>query len=134
MSGKGTYVLRGKQGHQIVKSQTFDIDNGSGTTVDEVLLANLPYAIQLVRVQAVYTVATDTAGAASANFKLGVTAGGNTLVGATALEVSKAAGSATVATITLDTMAAAAALFVRHTGIAATEAGSYYVEVVYRVV
>jgi hypothetical protein len=64
---------------------------------------------------------------------LGLTAGGATLVGATALEISKAAGGTTTATILINKVAAGAALFVRHTGIAATEAGSYYVEVIYRV-
>lgn len=130
---KGTYILRGHQGHQVAKTQTFDVDNGSGTTVDDVLFSNLPYDVELVRVQAVYAVATDTAGADGATFALGLTAGGATLVAATALEVSKAVGSTTVATIAINKVAAGATLFCRHTGIAATEAGSYYVEVVYRV-
>lgn len=128
----GTYIARGNQAeHTAVSSTEFNIDVGSGTTTDEPLL-NLPFAIDLVDVRAIYTVATDTAGAASANFKLGITAGGNTLVAATALEVAKAIGSYTVATIAIPRVAANTTVFIRHTGIAATDAGNYRVQVTYR--
>jgi len=130
---KSTWINRGWQGCHVLKSnQVFNIDNGSGTTVDDVLFSDLPYAVDLVEVRAVYQEATDTAGVASANFKLGLTAGGATLVAATALEISKAVGSATSATIAIERVAAGATVFIRHTGIAATEAGSYYVQAVVR--
>jgi hypothetical protein len=77
----------------------------------------------------VYTVATDGAGAASANFKLGVAVGGDTLVAATALAVDKAIGATTAATIALSRLPASTTLWVRHTGVAATEAGNYRVQV-----
>lgn len=132
MSNKNyPYIARGNQRYQVVKSIEFNIDNGSGTTVDDVILANLPSDAKIVSVQAVYTEATDTAGAAGANFKLGTTAGGNGIVAATNLTASKAVGGTTSATIASDTLAAGATLFVRHTGIAATEAGKYFVQVVY---
>ena len=127
-----TYIARGYQATSMLKTQTFNIDNGSGTTVDETLFSGLPFAVDLVSVRAVYQEATDTAGAASANFKLGVTAGGATLVAATALEAAKAVGANTSAAILIQRVAAGAACFVRHTGIAATESGSYHVQVVIR--
>lgn len=134
MGAKGTYILRGKQGDHIVKTQTFNIDNGAGTTIDDVLLANLPWDIELLSVEAVYAEATDTAGAASANFKLGIAVAGATIVGATALEAAKAVGDVTTGTILISRLIAGQTLFVRHTGVATTEVGTYYVQVRYRIV
>lgn len=124
-----TYVARGNQRYILLRSKTFNIDNGSGTTDDEVLFANFPSDAEVVNVQAVYVEATDTAGAASANFKLGTTAGGVDIVAATALEVSKAVGGVTSSTLAASRVAAGSSLFARHTGIAATEAGQYYLQV-----
>lgn len=128
MPTKTPYISRGNQRVNTVKSVEFNIDNGAGTTVDDVLF-NFPYDVYLTDVRAVYTVATDTAGAASANFKLGVAAGGATLVAATALTAAKAIGGTTVATIVLDYVPANTTCWVRHTGVAATEVGNYYVQV-----
>ena len=128
MPTKTPYISRGNQRVNTVKSVEFNIDNGAGTTVDDVLF-NFPYDVYLTDVRAVYTVATDTAGAASANFKLGVSAGGATLVAATALTAAKAIGGTTVATIVLDYVPANTTCWVRHTGVAATEVGNYYVQV-----
>jgi hypothetical protein len=127
---KFPYIARGNQRTIIlVTPAAFNIDNGSGTTADY-QLCNLPFDCYIQDVRAIYSEATDTAGAASANFKLGVAAGGATLVGATALAGSKAIGATTTATITLDYLPANTTLWVRHTGIASTEAGQYYVQVV----
>lgn len=128
---KSTYIARGNQSTNTLKTQTFNIDNGAGTTIDDEL-CNLPYAIDLVDVRAVYTEATDTAGAANANFSVGITAGGATYVAATALAAAKAIGATTSGTILIQRVAANTTLFVRHTGIASTEVGQYYVQVVYR--
>lgn len=130
---EGTYIARGNQRYKILKTQTFDVDNGSGTTVDDVLFANLPYDIYLKSVQAVYAVGTDTAGAEDATFKVGITAGGATIVAATNIEDSKAVGSYTAGSILIHKISKGSSLFVRHTGVASTQPGSYYVEVIYRV-
>jgi hypothetical protein len=132
--GSGTYRLRGHQGWQIARSQAFNIDAGAGATTDEILFSNLPYDIEIQSVQAVYQEATDTAGATTANFKLGTTAGGVELVGITAYEVSKAVGATTTATLTLANVAAGSAVFVRHTARAATESGTAVIQVVYRII
>jgi hypothetical protein len=123
------YIARGNQRYLALRSKTFNIDNGSGTTDDDVIFSNLPTDAVVVSVQAVYVEATDTAGAASANFKLGTTAGGNGIVGATALEVSKAVGAVTSATLTANKIAAGGTLFARHTGVATTQPGQYYLSV-----
>lgn len=132
MAPKFPYTARGGQKYNILRSKTYNVDNGAGTTDDDVMCANLPKDIQILEVKAVYVEATDSSGAASANFKLGITAGGATLVGATALEVDKAVGGSTAGTILVDRLAAGASLFCRHTGVAATEGGQYYVQVVYQ--
>jgi len=123
------YVGRGNQRLTAFRSKTFNIDNGSGTTDDDVLFANLPSDAYVVDVKAVYVEATDTAGAASAAFTLGTTAGGTGVVASTALAVSKAVGSTTSGTVVAGRVAAGSSLFARHTGIASTEAGQYYLQV-----
>lgn len=128
MAEKYPYVARGNQRKIVVTSKEFNIDNGAGATDDDVLV-NLPFECSVESVRAIYTVATDTSGVASANFKLGVAAGGDTIVAATALEISKAVGGTTNATIAAGRLAANTTLWVRHTGIAATEAGNYRVQV-----
>ncbi len=130
MAGNGPYVARGNQRFQVVRTQTFNLDNGSGATIDEAVL-NLPYAIRLVAVKAIYQEATDSSGAASANFKVGITAGGATIVAATAYAVSKAVGATTDGTILIPVIAKNTTLFVRHTGVASTEGGSALIEIVY---
>lgn len=132
MANKDKYpsVGRGNQRVIVIRSTTpYNIDNGAGTTVDEVLSGGFPFETIMVDVRAVYTEATDTTGAASANFKLGVAAGGATLVAATALEAAKAVGSYTLATPLAVPIPANTPIFNRHTGVASTEVGQYYVQV-----
>lgn len=130
MANKFPYVGHGNQRFFVVTTPAaFNVDNGAGATVDYQLL-NVPFDCYIQSVRAIYSEATDTTGAASANFKLGVSAGGATLVGATALEAAKAIGATTSATITLDYLPANTTLWVRHTGVASTEVGQYFVQVV----
>lgn len=127
---KGTYINRGAQKYLVAKTAAINIDNGSGTTLDDMLL----YCVNdifLVDANIVYTEATDTTGAAGANVKIGTTAGGAEIVTATALVASKAVGSTTALTLNLHYVAAGSTIRVRHTGIAATEAGQYYVQLRY---
>jgi len=125
------FLARGDQRFAVLRSKTFNIDNGSGTTDDDVIFADLDKEAYVMHARVVYVEATDTAGAASATVSLGSTAGGVDVVAATALEVSKAVGSATELTLVSggQRIAAGGALFARHTGIAATEAGQYYLQV-----
>lgn len=115
-------------------TKDFNIDNGTGTTDDDIVLVPSD-GITIVAVRAVYVEATDSGGAASANFKVGTAVGGAEIVAATALEVSKAVGTKTAATLVTAAGAIAAdgMIAVRHTGIAATEAGQYFVQIEYTV-
>ena len=123
------YIGRGNQRNVVLKSITFNIDNGAGTTIDD-QICNLPYDAWIQDVRAIYTEATDTTGAQAANFKLGVAAGGATLVAATACTVATAIGGTTVATPLAVLLPANTTLWVRHTGVAATEVGQYFVQVI----
>lgn len=130
---KYPYVARGAQANRIYKTQIFNIDNGNGTTIDDVAFY-LDRDVEIISVRPVYTEATDTAGVASANYKVGTTAGGAEIVAATALDVSKAVGAVGAkATLVSSVVPANTAVFVRHTGIASTEGGQYYVQIEYRV-
>lgn len=111
-----------RQSVQSSKSQAFNLDNGAGTTVDEALFTTDGRGGRIVRVYALYNEATQTV--SGGNFKLGVTAGGATLVAATAYEDSKAVGVATTATIASDRIPANTTVFVRHTGVAVTQTGT----------
>lgn len=115
-------------------SKEFNIDNGSGTTDDDIIL--IPdRAITISSAYVYYTEATDTTGAASASVALGTAVGGTQLVAATNLQVSKAVGGKTALTLASGAGAVAAngMVAVRHTGIAATEAGKYKVIISYTV-
>lgn len=105
-----------------VRSQFFNLDNGSGTTVDEPLFRTGAKGGRLVRVYSLYGEATQTV--AGGNYKLGVAAGGATLVAATAYEDSKSVGDSTAATILVDRIPANTTVFVRHTGVASTQTGT----------
>jgi len=128
-----THISRGDDRYLFAVSEEINIDNGSGTTADYLLLVpDKDIYIESARV--IYTEATDTAGVATATVSLGVAAGGVTIVAATALAVSKAVGSYTALTLAAHSVAANSMLIARHTGIAVTEAGKYKVQVRYRFV
>lgn len=111
-----------RQSKDTVRSQFFNLDNGAGTTVDEPIFRTGPLGGRLVRVYALYGEVTQTV--AGGNFKLGVSAGGATLVAATAYEDSKAVGTSTSASILVDRIPANTTVYVRHTGVATTQTGT----------
>lgn len=121
---------------QYAVSKEFTIGNGAGTTDDDILFLSSD-GCTVIAANVVYTVATDSAGAASANVKVGTAVGGAQVVNTTALQISKAAGSRTALVLETGTgvlnIAANGFLAVRHTGVAATEAGKYKVVVEYTV-
>ncbi len=127
---KTTYVGRGAQRYMAFRSKTFNVDNGNGTTDDDVIFSGLPKRAYIVSIRPVYTEATDTTGAAAANWKVGTTAGGAEIVAATALVAAQAVGTAgTAGTLVATSVAAGGALFARHTGVATTEVGEYHLQV-----
>lgn len=112
-----------RQSRQQESTQFFNLDNGSGTTVDEpVLIAPADKAIRLIRVYAQYGEATQTV--AAGNFKVGSSAGGAQYVAATAYENTKSVGDATTASLVLDVVPPGGSVFVRHTGVAVTQTGT----------
>lgn len=113
------------------KSVWFNIDNGAATTIDDVIM-KLPFAVTIVAARIVYVDAT-TGTVAAGNAKIGTAVGGAEIVAATAYENTKAVGTSTAMTIVAGAVAANGAVFVRHTGIAATAAGQAYVEVDYTI-
>lgn len=129
MKNKTPYIARGYQRCFLVQGAAQNIDNGSGTTADQVICGGFPFDAYIVAAWPLYTEATDTAGVASATWSLGVAAGGATIVAATALEVSKAVGAAGTKVVGLIPLPAGSSLFMRHTGIATTEAGEYRLQV-----
>lgn len=133
MSNKNqsAYVARGNQRQFVATTRTtFNIDNGSGTTADDASVGPYPFDCYITAARAVYTEATDTAGVATATFQTGVASGGATLVAATAIEVSKAIGAYTAAVPLKVPVPANTTIWTRHTGVASTEVGQYFVEYV----
>lgn len=113
------------------RSVWFNLDNGAGTTVDDVLLKPTS-AITITAARIIYVDAT-TGTVAGGNAKIGTTLGGAEVVAATAYEDTKAVGTSTAMTIVSGAVAAATSVFVRHTGVAATQAGQAVVEIEYTV-
>lgn len=125
----GTYISRGKNKVNTFRTKTFNIDNGAGTTDDDVWY--LPYKTVILAAYKVYTEATDTTGAASANVRAGVAAAGATVIASTALDVATAVGAGVACSVLINEFAAGTTIFTRHTGVATTEVGQYFVEYLY---
>lgn len=128
-NNKYGFIAKGNQRTFTATTRTtFNIDNGAGTTADDASIGPFPFDCFITDARAVYTEATDTAGVATANWKTGVSAGGATLVAATALEISKAIGGYTAGAPLAVVVPANTTIWTRHTGVAATEAGQYFVQ------
>lgn len=125
------YIDRGDMRRKIAKTVWFNLDNGSGTTVDDILL----YSAQAISIRSARIVYVDaTAGTVAAGTaQIGTTVGGTELVAATNYENSKTVGAVTAMTLTAAAtrVAANTMVSVRHTGVAATQAGQAYVEIEY---
>lgn len=116
---------------KITRSQNFDLDNGAGTTKDDSVLRHSK-AIQLLNARIVYTGAT-TGTVAAGTASIGTTVGGAEIAVATAYENAKAVGVKTAMTLLVTQVAADTPIFVRHTGVAATQAGEARVEIEFAV-
>lgn len=114
-----------------LRSESFDLDNGAGTTVDRAL-GRLPHPAKLLAARIVYDDATSGTVAAG-NMRLGTTVGGSELMASTAYENAKAVGTQTAGVLTAAAalVAAGTPILARHTGVAATQAGRAVVEVDY---
>lgn len=123
--------ITGTQLTQRARSVWFNLDNGSGTTIDDVLMKPTA-SITITAARIIYVDATSGTVAAG-NVKLGTTVGGNDIVAATAYENTKAVGTETALVIAAGAVAAGGAVFVRHTGVAATVAGQAVVEIEYTI-
>jgi hypothetical protein len=130
-TGTGTWALMNVQGLQTAKSTWMNLDNGAGTTIDDVLV-RFPRPIRIVACRAVYVDVTSGTVAAG-TFSVGTTVGGVDIVAATAYENAKAVGTSTAGVIVAGAVAANTAVFVRHTGVAATAVGQAYIECDYQI-
>lgn len=110
------------------QSIVFDLDNGAGTTVDDVILVPMR-AITITAAQIIYVEATQTVAGGSA--KIGTSVGGAGIVSATAYQNTKAVGTVTPMTVLSGVVAAGTPVCVRHTGVAATQTGRAKIEIEY---
>jgi hypothetical protein len=124
-------ALTGTPMKKTAKSVWFNLDNGSGTTIDDVIIRPTT-AITLTGARIVYVDATSGTVAAG-TIKVGTTVNGVELVAATNYENAKAVGTSTALTLASAAVAANTPVIVRHTGVAATQAGQAYVEIDYTV-
>lgn len=117
--------------YKVAKSQAFDLDNGNGTTIDDAILCHSK-AIVIYSAYKLYTDAT-TGTVAAATAQIGTTVGGEEIVAATAYGNAKAVGTKEELTLLANTVAAGSTVFVRHTGVAPTQAGKCYIVIEYAV-
>lgn len=122
-------AITGAQTVQRARSVWFNLDNGAGTTVDDVLMKPTS-AITITAARIIYVDAT-TGTVAAGTAQIGTTLGGSDIVAATNYENSKAVGVATPMVVAAGAVAAGGAVFVRHTGVAATAAGQAVIEIEY---
>jgi hypothetical protein len=113
-----------------VRSKEFDIDIGAATTADDIVFVAVK-PLTVTSIDIIYTEATDGAGAAGANVKVGTTVGGNDIAEAQALEVSKSIGYVKSMTIADGAVAEDELISIRLTGIAATDTGKFVVQIGY---
>lgn len=123
--------LTTKAAKKTCRTVWFNLDNGSGTTVDDVAMRPTT-AITLIAARIVYVDAT-TGTVAAGTASVGTTVGGVDLVAATAYENAKAVGATTAMVLALAAVAAGTPICVRHTGVASTQAGQAVVELDYTV-
>lgn len=110
-------------------TRPFNLDAGNGTVEDDVFY--FVNGATLLTASLIYTEATDASGAADANIKIGSAAAGAQHVAAVAIGASKAIGDVTALTLVTGVVAAGGTVYVRNTGITATEAGAYKVQLTY---
>jgi hypothetical protein len=124
-------AVTGKQMSKTAKSVWFNLDNGAAATVDDVIIRPAT-AITITAARIVYVDAT-TGTVAGGTAQIGTAVGGAQIVAATNYENTKAVGSSTAMTIVSGSVAANTPVCVRHTGVAATQAGQAYVEIDYTI-
>lgn len=122
-------TITGAQLTHTARSVWFNLDNGSGTTIDDVIL--VPAAAITITAARIVYVDTTSGTVAAGNAKIGTTVGGAEIVAATSYENSKTVGTTTAMTLVATAVAAGTMVSVRHTGVAATAAGQAVVEVDY---
>lgn len=124
-----TYIARGEGKRQIARSVWFNLDNGAGTPIDDVLFTcSQPISIRAARI--IYVDAT-TGTVAGGSAGIGTTVAGVELVAATNYENTKAVGTTTAMVLKAAAafVAAGTPIIVRHTGVAVTQAGQSVVEI-----
>jgi len=128
-----TYIPRGEGRRDIARSVWFNLDNGAGTTIDDVILRHTQ-AISIKAARITYVDAT-TGTVAAGTAGIGTTVAGVELVAATAYENTKAVGTSTAMVVKAagSFVAANTPIIVRHTGVAVTQAGQAVVEIEYTV-
>lgn len=115
------------------RSPEINLDNGNGTTRDYLLLRHSKQ-VTVRKAEIEYTDAT-TGTVAAATAQIGTTAGGEEIVAATNYENTKNIGTVTAMTLVSggETVPAGTPIFVRHTGVAATQAGQAHVVIEYEI-
>jgi hypothetical protein len=131
MTNESGYKNSRRSQHKFAKSVWFNLDNGAGATIDDVILC-ADEAITILSARIVYVDATSGTVAAG-NAAVGTTVGGAEIVAATAYGNSKAVGSYTDLTLVATAVPANTSVFVRHTGVATTAAGQAYVQIEFTV-
>ena len=108
-------------------STVFNLDNGSETTVDDVIIA--PSKAVTISAARIIYVGETTGTVAAGTVQLGTTLGGVEIVAATAYQDAVGVGTVQALTIASGAVAANGVVYVRHTGVAATQAGEAFVEI-----
>lgn len=110
-------------------SESFDLDNGAGTTVDRAI--RFEHDVTLVTARIMFEDAT-TGTVAAGNMRLGTSVGGSEIAAAVAYGDGLAVGVSLGLTLLVTAITAGTSIYIRHTGVAATQAGRAHLQLEYR--
>jgi len=111
-------------------SEEYNVDNGAGTTEDDVILVP-DRAITILAARLIFTEALGSGDAEGALFRMGTAVAGQEIVASVSLGNSQAVGSKLDLTIVSGVVAADGMIAARHTGVATTVTGKYKAQIAY---
>lgn len=114
---------------QLVKSATFNVDNGAGTTIDDCLFVPKT-AVTITSAYVIPTTAAIATGGSAATIRVGTAVNGEQIVASVGL-TEAAIGVEQSLTIVSGAVSAGTPVVARHTGVASTVAGEYFVQLEY---
>lgn len=122
------YLTQATRRRQVYVSESFDLDNGAGATVDRAI--RFQNDVTLLSAEIGYEDAT-TGTVAAGSMQIGTSLGGTQIAAATSYANGQAVGTSTGMALSVTAITAGNPIYIRHTGVAATQAGRAHLRLEY---